>query len=66
LLEKQLVALSPFNVLNRGYAIVYNATREVISSIKSVQTNDEVTIKLNDGQIISVVKVVEEDQHVKN
>lgn len=64
LLEKQLVALNPLNVLNRGYAIVYNKNDEVISSIKLVNNEDQLSIRLNDGQIISVVKAVEEEKYV--
>ncbi len=65
-LKKQLVALSPLNVLNRGYAIAYNEKREIISSVHSVHKEEQLSIRLNDGQIISVVKAVEEDKHVEN
>lgn len=57
LLEKQLVALSPYNVLNRGYAIVYNADHEIVSSVKQVKLAAEIEVRLRDGQITSVTKV---------
>ena len=61
LLEKQLVALSPYNVLNRGYAIVYNADHEIVSSVKQVKLAAEIEVRLRDGQITSVTKSVKED-----
>lgn len=61
LLEKQLVALSPYNVLNRGYAIVYNADHEIVSSVKQVKLAAELEVRLRDGRITSVTKSVKED-----
>ena len=61
LLEKQLVALSPYNVLNRGYAIVYNAGHEIVSSVKQVKLAAELEVRLRDGRITSVTKSVKED-----
>ncbi len=66
LLERQLVALSPYNVLNRGYAIVYNAKSEIISSVQSVHNEDQLLIRLKDGQITGTVKTVEEEENVEN
>lgn len=65
-LEKQLVALSPFNVLNRGYAIVYNAKGEILSSVQSVHNDDQILTRLKDGQIASIVRTVEGEKDVEN
>lgn len=65
-LEKQLVALSPFNVLNRGYAIVYNERQEIVSTVSQVKPSEEITVRLSDGRVKSVTKSVEEDKDVEN
>lgn len=65
-LDKQLVALSPYNVLNRGYAIVYNERQEIVSSVHQLQLEEDINIRLSDGRIRGITKSVEEDSHVEN
>jgi exodeoxyribonuclease VII large subunit len=53
-LLKQLESLNPYNVLNRGYSMVFK-DKDIVASINTVDINDEISIKLKDGQIDSVV-----------
>lgn len=54
-IDKQLSAYSPNNVIKKGYSIVYNKNGKVIKSIKSVEKNDDIEIKICDGFIDSKV-----------
>lgn len=56
----KLEVLNPLNTLNRGYAMVKKEDK-VLSSIKNVKENDEITVILKDGSIYSkIIKVGEE------
>ncbi len=49
---RQLDALSPLKVMQRGYSLVYDEQeRKLINSINQVQLGDLVKIKLTDGKI---------------
>ena len=52
----KLIILNPLNLMKKGYAIVYKE-KNVISSINSVDENDNIDIKLQDGSIKA--KVIE-------
>lgn len=55
----KLEVLNPLNTLNRGYAIVKKDDK-VLSSIKNIKENDEITVILKDGNISSkIIKVGE-------
>lgn len=56
ILKKTLQALSPFNVLQRGYAILENKEQKVISSIEDVSPYQDITARLKDGIINLEVK----------
>ncbi len=44
--------INPLNTLLRGYSVVKNnRTKKYISSIKEVKINDQITIRMNDGNI---------------
>ena len=47
----QLAALSPFAVLNRGYALATDAAGSVIRDATQVSVGDEVHIRLNRGSV---------------
>ena len=49
----KLNALSPLSVLSRGYAVVYNADGNSIKSVEDVDVNNDISIKLNDGNIVA-------------
>jgi len=48
--RRQLSALSPFRVLERGYAVVTSADGSVVRDQKQVTTAEEITIRLHQGQ----------------
>lgn len=54
-LISKLNALSPLKTLERGYAIVYNEDKN-ITSINNVDINDEVSVKLKDGQFKAIIR----------
>ncbi|WP_035425611.1 exodeoxyribonuclease VII large subunit [Atopobium fossor] len=52
-----LQALSPLNVLSRGYAIVRTTSGSVVSDASQVSPNDNLTVMLNAGQLdVTVTK----------
>ncbi len=53
-LNKQLESINPHNVLNRGFSMVYKDDI-LISSVKKVEVNDQISIKFKDGNIRSLV-----------
>jgi exodeoxyribonuclease VII large subunit len=54
-LEKQLVSLSPLGVLNRGYALVYAESGELLRSAAAAAPGQVLTTRLADGMIESRV-----------
>lgn len=46
----RLENLSPLKTMLRGYSIVENADGRVVKSVKDLKKNDEVSIRLNDGE----------------
>lgn len=55
-----LEALSPHNILQKGYAIIYKNTQPV-TSVKSLSINDKISVVLGDGKLISQVNKIEEN-----
>lgn len=59
-LTKRLLSLSPYEALKRGYAIVRKENK-IINSVKKVEKNQEINIKLSDGTIdCNVIKIKKE------
>lgn len=52
-----LNSLSPLNVLSRGYSAVFH-NGENINSVKKINKNDELNIKLSDGEVLCTVKEI--------
>ncbi len=50
-----LKLVNPLNILSNGYSLV-RKNDHVIKSSKDVKINDEINIKLHDGEIIGIVK----------
>jgi exodeoxyribonuclease VII large subunit len=50
-LQGQLRTLSPQNTLERGYAIVRNKTRKVVSRVAGVKPGETITIRISDGEL---------------
>lgn len=53
----KLNALSPLNVLSRGYSVAYKDGK-VIKEKKDININDELTLKLSDGEALCAVKEI--------
>ena len=52
--RNQLHSLNPYNVLNRGYSMVFK-NEKLISSLDLVDIDDKLSVKLKDGRISSQV-----------
>lgn len=60
---KQMQALnlvSPLNILGRGYALA-TKDNQVIKNTSSVQVNDEITLRVNDGTLIAQVTEIRKE-----
>ena len=55
LLSSKLNALSPLNVLSRGYSIAYNDNKP-IKSVSDVKKGDNIKIQVTDGEFFAEVK----------
>lgn len=58
-LAASLGALSPLNVLDRGYAIVQDARGHVVSDAAAAGVGDEVRVRLRKGRLLAEVRDVE-------
>lgn len=56
-----LNALSPLAVLGRGYSIVSKGD-DIVSSVKQVSIDDEITVRLSDGCFDAVIKEVKTNE----
>jgi|GEM_PF-2495517 len=57
ILARALNGVSPLAVMDRGYAIVTKNDKP-ITNISKVQTSDELTTRLSDGDFVAVVKTI--------
>ncbi|MBV9341686.1 MAG: exodeoxyribonuclease VII large subunit [Acidobacteria bacterium] len=55
-LERQLKALSPLAILERGYALVFDPSGKLIKSSAQVATGDEISARLAEGSLIARVE----------
>ena len=60
----KLNALSPLNVLERGYGIA-TLNNKVVDSVNKVQVGDSIVLKLRDGSVTSQVTHKEDKNHGK-
>ena len=58
----KLDAMSPLKVFSRGYAMAQNQDREVLRSVKQVQSGDNISITVSDGRIDATVINKEESE----
>lgn len=56
-----LNALSPLNVLSRGYGAVFNLENKVLKGVNCIAPKDDIVIKMYDGTIDAVVKSVKRE-----
>jgi exodeoxyribonuclease VII large subunit len=58
-LQKQHQALDPYNVLNRGYSILFDQkTGSVLNSVKQLAVDGEVHARLSDGEAALTVRSI--------
>jgi exodeoxyribonuclease VII large subunit len=57
-LRRELAALSPLAVLNRGYALVQDGQGKIVRSIDVLTTNQKVGTRLSDGTFTSQVLAI--------
>lgn len=62
----KLQSISPLNTLGRGYAMIQNEQREVISSVDKINSNDVIDISLVDGTVKAVVQDINKSGGYKN
>lgn len=55
-IEHQLKALSPVAILERGYALIFDASGKVVTNSAKVQLGDEVSARLARGSLIARVE----------
>ncbi|MCW7481955.1 exodeoxyribonuclease VII large subunit [Leptospira kanakyensis] len=56
LAEQRLVHFSPLGTLQRGYSVVRNQNKQVISSIHNIKENESLEVFLSDGKLLVEVK----------
>jgi exodeoxyribonuclease VII large subunit len=61
----QLCERSPFRILERGYAIVYDASGTVVRSLDQVNIGSDVTLQLARGRLDATVRAKKPDAPVE-
>ena len=51
----RLEASNPLSVLSHGYSVVEDAQGRLISSVSGVRSGDDITVKLQDGELSAIV-----------
>ena len=54
-LINKLILLNPLNILSKGYSLTY-VDKRLVKSVNDVNENDEINIKVSDGEIEAIVK----------
>lgn len=62
-LERQLVAFSPLNVLNRGFALVYDETGTLLKSAAQIANGQLVSTRLASGTFESRITRIQTDKN---
>ncbi len=61
-LQGKLGALSPLGVLERGYALVFDADGKLVSGVKDLKKGQTMTIRLADGKVASTVDRIDAER----
>lgn len=61
ILNKQLTALGPMQVLRRGYTLSYDAHGNLLASSKQVQPQQLLRVRFHDGSVMTQVKEHKQD-----
>ncbi|GGH79526.1 exodeoxyribonuclease VII large subunit [Pullulanibacillus pueri] len=59
-LIRQLNALSPLSIMERGYALAYNADQQLVKSVKHINPGESMSVRLQDGVVDCQVWGIEE------
>lgn len=62
---EKLTLLNPLETMKRGYAIPYTNSGNIIKSVRRIDNNDPITVRLSDGTIDCRVLKVKEDNNGK-
>lgn len=57
--EKRLMALNPHQILNRGYALVQDASGGLVTSTQQVKLDEKLSVRLKDGRFGARVTDIE-------
>ena len=57
----KLVLVNPLNLMKKGYSLVYKGD-ELLTTTDNINVNDEVTIKMSDGEVNALVKKINKGQ----
>lgn len=64
--EDLLQSLDPSNVIKRGYAIIENDDGKILTSISQTKIDDDLTLKLKDGKLITNINKILKNKNGKN
>ncbi len=56
----RLSALSPLDVIKRGYSVVYSKSGAVVSEVKDLKEGERIDIKLSDGDVSATVDSIKQ------
>ena len=59
--NKLLYHNNPYNILNKGFAVISNKKNKVIKKVKGVNLNENINIKFQDGLAIANIKSIESE-----
>ena len=59
-ISAQLSALNPLSILSRGYGAVFNENNDVVKSVDQIKVNDNITVKISDGDITAKILSIKE------
>ncbi|WP_174613765.1 exodeoxyribonuclease VII large subunit [Virgibacillus ihumii] len=62
---EKLTLLNPLETMKRGYAIPYSTSGDIIKSVKRIDTDDQISVRLSDGTVDCRVLEVKEDNNGK-
>ena len=60
----KLILLNPLNLMKKGYSIAYQ-NNNVISSVKDININQTIKIKMSDGEITTNIIEIKEEENGK-
>src|ERR1700674_3299782 len=60
---RQIEALSPLAILDRGYALVFDSSGKLLKDSTAVSQGDEISARLSRGSLTAIVKTTNPDAH---